>query len=280
MLAQSSNLCCEIVQYSDADETAVCNLASVALPAHVVRVAEHPPSLDYVQLMATVRQLVRNLNMVIDNNHYPTPECSWSNMRHRPVAIGVQGFADVLAVLGLAFDDPKTLVVNEQIFAHIYYAALEASCELARVHGPYESYHGSPTSKGILQFDMWGVEPATAPLLDWPALRRRIGSYGLRNSLLTAVMPTASTAQILGNTEAVDPVQSNVRYARALSPPMRALTPPHHLPHTPAVQPADAGGELPAAQRAPGRGPRRHMGRGNGAVLTLAPRLHRGPPRH
>ena len=213
---KSSNLCCEIVQYSDPTETAVCNLASVALPAHVDTSGELP-AIDYARLMATTRQLVRNLNKIIDKNVYPTPECCTSNLSHRPIAIGVQGFADVLALLGYAFDDPKSLVVNEQIFAHVYYACLDASCDLARHFGPYQSYHGSPASRGILQFDMWGVVPAVAPLLDWTALRQRIASFGLRNSLLTAVMPTASTAQILGNTEATDPVQSNLYSRRTLA---------------------------------------------------------------
>lgn len=266
---KSSNLCCEIVEYSDSSETAVCNLASVALPAHL-----RDGVFDYDMLMKTVKQLVRNLNRVIDRNYYPTPECRHSNLRHRPIAIGVQGFADVLAMLDLPFDDPKAEVVNEQIFAHIYYAALEASCELSRVNGPYESFHGSPASRGVLQFDMWGVEPAKSPLMDWDQLRRNIGSFGLRNSLLTAVMPTASTAQILGNTEAVDPVQSNVgSSARFLFQTAADV-------FAAALQQAHACRELLAAQRAPGREAGRALGRGHGALPLGAPRLDRGPPEH
>ena len=216
---KSSNLCTEIIEYSSPEETAVCNLASLALPAFVKgRV------FDFAALRRTVKVAVRNLNRVIDINFYPTPETRTSNLRHRPIGIGVQGLADVFAMLRLPWEREETHLLHKRIFEHIYYAALEASAELASVDGPYSSFSGSPVSKGILQYDMWSTEsgdsvvPVTAVdgTLDWEGLKERVKA-GIRNSLLVAPMPTASTSQILGYNECFEPVTSNIYTRRTLS---------------------------------------------------------------
>ena len=214
---KSSNLCTEIIEYSSPEETAVCNLASIALPYFVDRATK---TFDFDRLRAVTKVIVRNLNRVIDINYYPTPETRRSNMRHRPVGLGVQGLADVFAMLGLAWETPEAAALNQTIFEHIYYAALERSVELAVTDGPYSSFVGSPTSQGILQPDLWGLDPAsykTATTLDWTALRTRIQTAGLRNSLLVAPMPTASTSQILGYNETVEPFTTNIYVRRTLA---------------------------------------------------------------
>lgn len=206
---KSSNLCTEIVQYTSSEEIAVCNLASIALPSFVKN-----GSFNFKKLMGVTKHVVKSLNSVIDNNMYPVPEAEQSNLSHRPMAIGVQGLADVFAMIKAPFDSEEAAQLNERIFAHMYYAALSASVELASVEGTYESYEGSPASKGKLQFDLWGVEPIESPLLDWNSLRKLISKNGLRNSLLIGPMPTASTAQILGNNECFEPFTSLIYVRR------------------------------------------------------------------
>ncbi len=213
---KSSNLCSEIIEYSDASETAVCNLASLALPHFVTPTKVF----DFTALRDVVAVAIRNLNRVIDINFYPTPETKRSNMRHRPVGLGVQGLADVFALLGLAWETPEAALLNRRIFEHIYYAAVLASSQLAATEGTYETYVGSPASQGLLQPDLWGLPPAdfaTKEELDWPALYRDVGSYGLRNSLLMAPMPTASTSQILGFNECIEPFTTNIYARRTLA---------------------------------------------------------------
>jgi len=209
---KSSNLCTEIIEYSDKDETAVCNLASLSLPAFV-----KDDAFDFVALRASTKIVIRNLNRVIDINYYPIPEAKRSNMRHRPVGLGVQGLADVFAMLGLAWESPEARVLNKRIFAHMYYAAVESSADIAEVEGPYESFAGSPTSQGKLQFDLWNVSPLVEDGLDWTALSHRVRSTGIRNSLLVAPMPTASTSQILGNCECIEPYATNIFTRRTLA---------------------------------------------------------------
>nr|CEL64250.1 TPA: ribonucleoside-diphosphate reductase, large subunit, putative [Neospora caninum Liverpool] len=208
-----SNLCTEVVEYTSKDEVAVCNLASVSLPKFVDRETR---TFDYEHLKKIVKVMTRNLNRVIDRNYYPVPEAKNSNLRHRPVGLGVQGLADAFMLLRYPFDSPEARLLNRNIFECIYYAALEASCELAAEEGPYATYEGSPMSQGILQFDMWGVTPSSG-LCDWSALREKIKKHGVRNSLLVSPMPTASTSQILGNNEAFEPYTSNIYYRRVLS---------------------------------------------------------------
>ena len=203
---KSSNLCTEIVEYSDKDETAVCNLASLCLPAFVNK------TFDCMKLAEVVRVVTRNLNRVIDNNFYPTESCRLSNMRHRPIAIGVQGLADVFMMLGIPFDSPQARELNMDIFATIYYAALEESCLLAKEEGPYETFKGSPASMGKLQFDLWGKTDH-----GFDRLKDDIVKWGLRNSLLVAPMPTASTAQVMGNNEAFEPYTTNLYLRRTLA---------------------------------------------------------------
>lgn len=208
--------CTEIMEYSSPEETAVCNLASIALPFFVT--AEN--TFDFKHLMRVTDQIVRNLNRVIDINFYPTPETKRSNMRHRPVGLGVQGLADVFARLGLAWETPEAAALNQEIFETIYYAATAASAELATWEGPYETYVGSPASEGKLQPDLWGLAPSeykTAGKLDWAALRAKVASRGLRNSLLVAPMPTASTSQILGYNECIEPFTTNIYVRRTLA---------------------------------------------------------------
>ena len=205
---KSSNLCTEVVQVSKPDETAVCNLASICLPTFV-----KDGEFDFTKLSEVTRVITRNLNRVIDKNYYPTEAARKSNMRHRPIGIGVQGLADVFQMLGLSFDDLRARDLNRNIFEMIYYAALFESCDLAKEEGPYETYEGSPASQGILQFDMWGVQ--SNPMFD--VLKESIKQHGLRNSLLVAPMPTASTAQIMGNNEAFEPYTTNIYLRRTLA---------------------------------------------------------------
>jgi ribonucleoside-diphosphate reductase alpha chain len=206
---KSSNLCTEIMEYSSPEETAVCNLASLALPAFV-----KDGAFDFETLRATVRTAVRNLNRVIDINFYPTPETERSNMRHRPIGIGVQGLADLFAELGLAWESAEAQTLNQQVFEHAYYAAVDESAEIAKEEGAYNTFAGSPISQGILQPDMWGVTPSTD--MDWAGLREKVKA-GVRNSLLLAPMPTASTSQILGYNECFEPFTSNLYTRRTLA---------------------------------------------------------------
>jgi ribonucleoside-diphosphate reductase alpha chain len=209
---KSSNLCSEIIEYSAPDETAVCNLASMALPAFIRNGA-----FDFTEFRRVVRMAVENLNRVIDVNFYPTPETERSNLRHRPVGLGVQGLADVFALLKMSWESPEAFELNKQIFGHMYYAALEQSVELAKDEGSYKTFKGSPASKGQLQFDLWGTAPIQHPDLDWTALKASITTFGLRNSLLVAPMPTASTSQILGYNECIEPFTSNIYTRRTLA---------------------------------------------------------------
>ena len=215
---KSSNLCTEIIEYSSPTETAVCNLASLALPAFVVKDASGKPAYDYQALMKATRVAIRNLNRVININYYPTPETERSNMRHRPVGLGIQGLADVFAMLKLAWDDTAAEEVNQLIFEYMYYAAVDESAALAEVEGSYETFAGSPASQGRLQPDLWGITPITESrgTLDWAGLRARAGR-GLRNSLLIAPMPTASTSQILGYNECFEPFTTNIYTRRTLA---------------------------------------------------------------
>lgn len=209
---KSSNLCTEIIEYTDKDETSVCNLASIALPKYV---NEETRSFDYEKLHEITKVVTKNLNRVIDRNFYPVETARKSNMRHRPIGLGVQGLADVFILCRLAFDSDEAKEMNARIFETMYHAALEASSELAEVEGPYETFEGSPASQGILQFDMWQGE--TKLNYDWDALKERIRGVGLRNSLLMAPMPTASTAQILGNNECFEPYTTNIYLRRTLA---------------------------------------------------------------
>lgn len=215
---KSSNLCTEIIEYSSPTETAVCNLASLALPAFVVKDASGKPAYDYQALMKATRVAIRNLNRVININYYPTPETERSNMRHRPVGLGVQGLADVFAMLKLAWDDTAAEEVNQLIFEYMYYAAVDESAALAEVEGSYETFAGSPASQGRLQPDLWGITPITETrgTLDWAGLRAR-AARGIRNSLLIAPMPTASTSQILGYNECFEPFTTNIYTRRTLA---------------------------------------------------------------
>jgi len=207
---KSSNLCTEIIEYTSPDEVAVCNLASIALPKFVV-----DGKFDFEKLFKITYRVTRNLDKVIDANYYPVPEARNSNMRHRPIGIGVQGLADAFILMRQAFESEEARQLNKDIFETIYYAALTASKDLAIEKGPYESYKGSPVSKGILQFDMWNVKPSDR--WEWDLLREEILKNGVRNSLLLAPMPTASTAQILGNNECFEPYTSNIYTRRVLS---------------------------------------------------------------
>mmetsp|Transcript_3413 Transcript_3413/g.8100 ORF Transcript_3413/g.8100 Transcript_3413/m.8100 type:complete len:820 (-) Transcript_3413:94-2553(-) len=208
----SSNLCTEIIEYTSEDEVAVCNLASVALSAF----AKEGNGFDFHGLYEVTKVATRNLNLVIDRNHYPIPEARKSNMRHRPIGLGVQGLADAFLILRMPFESDEARQLNEDIFETIYFAACEASCELAKCEGPYETFQGSPASKGKLQFDLWGRKPKSGRW-DWDGLKERIARHGLRNSLLVAPMPTASTAQILGNNESFEPYTQNLYVRRTLS---------------------------------------------------------------
>jgi len=208
-----SNLCTEIVEYTSPDEVAVCNLASIALSAFA-KSKDEP--FDFDGLYRVTKVATRNLNKVIDRNYYPVEEARASNMRNRPIGLGVQGLADAFMVLRLPFESDAAKRLNEDIFETIYFAACEASCDLAERDGPYETFAGSPASKGQLQFDLWGRTPKSGRW-NWTALKERIAKHGLRNSLLVAPMPTASTAQILGNNEAFEPITQNLYVRRVLS---------------------------------------------------------------
>ncbi|MBI2043280.1 ribonucleoside-diphosphate reductase subunit alpha [Candidatus Pacearchaeota archaeon] len=208
---KSSNLCTEIVEYTDSDETAVCNLASIALNKFV----REDRSFDYKDLYEVAYQVTKNLNRIIDVNHYPIPEARKSNLRHRPIGIGVQGLANAFALMRFPFASDEAKEINKKIFETIYFAALTASKDLAKTEGTYETFQGSPASEGILQFDMWNAKPSN--MWPWNSLREEIKKYGLRNSLLVAPMPTASTSQILGNNECFEPFTSNIYTRRTLS---------------------------------------------------------------
>jgi len=207
---KSSNLCTEIIQYTSADEIAVCNLASISLPKFVTN-GEY----DHQKLYEVTKSVTYNLNRVIDVNYYPVPEAEHSNMKHRPIGIGVQGLADVFMMMKMPFDSPEARQLNKEIFETMYFAACEMSSELAKTEGTYESYEGSPSSKGILQPDMWNVTPSDR--WDWTTMRAHVAAHGLRNSLLMAPMPTASTSQIMGNNECFEPYTSNIYNRRVLA---------------------------------------------------------------
>ncbi|RMZ55431.1 hypothetical protein APUTEX25_003555 [Auxenochlorella protothecoides] len=225
---KSSNLCTEIVEYSSPEETAVCNLASIALPRYVRDASGREGRkligsldakgryFDFDRLVEVVSAATRNLNKIIDVNHYPVETARRSNMRHRPIGLGVQGLADTFILLGLPFDSPEAAQLNRDIFEALYFAALSTSCALAKDLGPYETYEGSPMSRGVLQQDAWGVKPDSGRF-DWDGLREQIKSHGVRNSLLVAPMPPASTSQILGNNECFEPYTSNIYVRRVLS---------------------------------------------------------------
>ena len=210
---KSSNLCTEILEYTDKDETSVCNLASIALPKYV---NAETKTFDYKELHRITKMVTKNLNRVIDRNFYPVSTARRSNMRHRPIGLGVQGLADVFNLLRLPFDCEQSRQINSYIFETMYHAALESSCELAELDGSYETFEGSPASKGILQPDMWDGETRFSGMYDWDAMRQRV-KKGLRNSLLMAPMPTASTAQILGNNECFEPYTTNIYLRRTLA---------------------------------------------------------------
>ena len=209
---KSSNLCCEILEHTNKDETAVCNLASIALPKFINK---ETGEFDYEELHRISKIVTRNLNQVIDNNFYPTDTAKRSNMRHRPIGIGVQGLADVFILCREPFGSEKSREMNRLIFETIYHASLESSCELADKYGAYETFEGSPFSQGILQFDMWDA-PKLSDRYDWNAMRERV-KKGTRNSLLLAPMPTASTSQILGNNECFEPYTQNIYVRRTLA---------------------------------------------------------------
>ncbi len=213
---KSSNLCTEIIEYTAPDEVAVCNLASIALPKYVTEGPDGKLFFDHNKLYEITKVATRNLNKVIDINYYPVEEARRSNFRHRPIGLGVQGLADAFIMLRMPFDSAEARGLNEDIFETIYFAAAETSMELAKTQGTYETYEGSPASKGILQFDMWGVTPKSGRW-NWDQLKEKIKKYGMRNSLLVAPMPTASTSQILGNNECFEPYTSNLYTRRTLS---------------------------------------------------------------
>jgi len=209
-IIKSSNLCTEIVEYTSADEVAVCNLASIALPKFII-----DGQFDHQKLFEITYSVTWNLNKIIDYNYYPVPEAQNSNFRHRPIGIGVQGIADVFIMLRMPFDSPEARKLNVEIFETIYYASMTASKDMAKEYGPYETYEGSPVSKGQFQYDMWGVTPSDR--WEWDVLKEEVDKYGVRNSLLIAPMPTASTSQILGNNECIEPYTSNIYTRRVLS---------------------------------------------------------------
>jgi len=209
---KSSNLCTEIIEYTSEDEVAVCNLASIALNKFV----KDDKTFDFAKLEEVTMRVTRNLNKIIDVNFYPIIEAQNSNMRHRPIGIGVQGLADAFIMMRYPFDSEPAMKLNKDIFETIYYAAMKTSIELAKEEGPYSSFQGSPLSKGIFQFDMWNVDPGNSRH-DWESLRAEVMKHGARNSLLLAPMPTASTSQILGNNECFEPYTSNIYIRRVNS---------------------------------------------------------------
>ena len=208
---KSSNLCTEIIEYTAPDEVAVCNLASIALPKFVTEEGVF----DHDKLFEVTYQATVNLNRIIDGNYYPVKEAENSNLRHRPIGLGVQGLADAFILMRFPFESDDAKDLNKAIFETIYYAAMTASKDLAKVEGAYSTFAGSPTSKGIFQFDMWNVTPSSR--WEWDLLRSEVMEHGVRNSLLVAPMPTASTAQILGNNECFEPYTSNIYTRRVLS---------------------------------------------------------------
>ena len=210
---KSSNLCTEILEFTDKEETAVCNLASIALPKYV---DVEKKEFNHEELHRVTKMVTRNLNKVIDKNFYPTENGKRSNMRHRPIGIGVQGLADVFIMLRMTFGSEESRKLNIDIFETIYHASLESSCELAEMYGPYSTFKGSPFSKGILQFDMWDRDPKFSGRYDWNAMRKLV-KKGTMNSLLLAPMPTASTSQILGNNECFEPYTTNIYLRRTLA---------------------------------------------------------------
>jgi ribonucleoside-diphosphate reductase alpha subunit len=211
---KSSNLCTEILEYTDKDETSVCNLASIALPKYVNKETR---TFNFDKLHEVTKTVTKNLNRVIDRNFYPVETARRSNMKHRPIGLGVQGLADVFILCGLPFDCEESRTLNAHIFETMYHAALEASSELAEIEGSYESFEGSPASQGILQPDMWEGPTKFSGRYDWDAMKERVKTKGLRNSLLLAPMPTASTAQILGNNECFEPYTTNIYLRRTLA---------------------------------------------------------------
>ncbi|KAJ7751979.1 ribonucleotide reductase [Mycena metata] len=217
---KGSNLCVEIIEYTSNEEIAVCNVASLALPSFVVGGA-----FDFQKLHDVTKVLAYNLDRIIDVNFYPLPEARVSNLRHRPIGIGVQGLADVFMALRLPFDSEEARALNLRIFETIYHGALEASMEMAEVHGPYESWIGSPAQQGVLQYDMWGVQPSTTDLWDWSTIKERIARTGLRNSLLVAPPPTATTSQILGFNECFEPYTSMIYSRRVLAGEFQVVCP-------------------------------------------------------
>jgi len=232
---KSSNLCTEIVEYTDPEEVAVCNLASVCLPRfvksksncdHGSPLSPSDVSYDFASLHDVVKTMTRNLNKIIDINKYPLAGASKSNLRHRPIGLGVSGLADAFIRMGMPFDSEEAKKLNREIFATIYHASVEASCELAEKEGTYETFDGSPVSEGILQHDMWNVEPE--PLWDWEGLKEKVKKHGVRNSLLVAPMPTASTSQILGVNECIEPFTSNM-YVRRVKAGEFIIANPHLL---------------------------------------------------
>ncbi len=208
---KSSNLCTEIIEYTAPDEVAVCNLASLALPKYVTS----EKTFDHDKLFEVTYQATVNLNRIIDENYYPVEEARNSNMRHRPIGLGVQGLADAFILMGYPFESEEARKLNSEVFETIYYASMMASKDLSKEFGPYETYEGSPVSKGTFQFDMWGITPSNR--WEWDLLKKEVKTHGVRNSLLLAPMPTASTAQILGNNECFEPYTSNVYTRRVLS---------------------------------------------------------------
>ncbi|MCH8163629.1 MAG: ribonucleoside-diphosphate reductase subunit alpha, partial [Proteobacteria bacterium] len=208
---KSSNLCTEIIEYTSPDEIAVCNLASISLPKYVI-----DGKFDHQKLYDVTCIATKNLNKIIDVNYYPVEEAKRSNLRHRPIGIGVQGLADTFIMLRMPFDSEESRGINKDIFETMYFAAMTASNDLAKKDGPYETYKGSPVSQGIFQFDMWDVKPASGRW-DWDKLKKQVKKYGVRNSLLLAPMPTASTSQIMGNNECFEPYTSNIYTRRVLS---------------------------------------------------------------
>jgi ribonucleoside-diphosphate reductase alpha chain len=215
---RSSNLCTEIMEYTAPDEVAVCNLASIAIPMFISETPEGEKFFDHKKLYKVTKKITKNLDTVIDQNFYPIPEAENSNMRHRPVGIGIQGLADAFIMLRMPFTSEEAKKLNKDIFETIYFAALTSSMELAKINGPYSSYKGSPISKGEFQFNMWNIdEDELSGNWEWKKLRESIMEHGVRNSLLVAPMPTASTSQILGNNEAFEPYTSNIYTRRVLS---------------------------------------------------------------
>ena len=213
---KSSNLCTEIIEYTSKDEVAVCNLASLALPKYVRANEQGVMEFDHTRLYEVTKTATKNLNKIIDVNYYPVPEARNSNLRHRPIGLGVQGLADVFIMLRMPFESEEAQQLNKDIFETIYYASMEASMELAIKEGPYSTWEGSPISKGIFQFDMWNVTPSSGRW-NWEEMREKVVTHGVRNSLLVAPMPTASTSQILGNNECFEPYTSNIYARRVLS---------------------------------------------------------------